>query len=67
MKTLFAAIVFTTVLAPAYLSKQTDQTHVNHADCLSKNDIIWYQNRSKSGIARTCTEQVLANNLSKGE
>lgn len=36
---------------------------VSHAGCMSKEDVIWYSNRSKSGIPRTCTPSVLAHNL----
>lgn len=36
---------------------------VGQADCMSKEDVIWHINRSKSGIPRTCTPSVLAHNL----
>ena len=38
---------------------QGSQSVENHADCLTIEDVAWYTDRSKSGIARTCTNSIL--------
>lgn len=63
MKTLLAILGVALVLVSAGQAVQGSSGQVSHADCLSKEDVMWYINRSKSGIPRTCTPSVLAHNL----
>lgn len=67
MKTSLIALAVTLILVTAGWTAQNTKGAVNHADCLSQEDVTWYQNRSKSGIARTCTDQVMNYNLNRME
>ncbi|WP_413699936.1 hypothetical protein ACLKMH_21790 [Psychromonas sp. KJ10-10] len=44
-------------------SNKGENTGINHADCLSQEDVNWHTDLSKSGIARTCTNSILQHNL----
>lgn len=65
MKALLGVLAVTFVLVSVGQAVQGSADDVSHADCLSNDDIVWYINRSKSGIPRTCTPSVLARNLNQ--
>ena len=46
-------------------SDNGEKSEISHADCLSQEDVTWYTNRSKSGIARTCTNSILKYKLNQ--
>ena len=65
MKTLLTVLAVALTLTLAGQAVQSSNVQESHADCLTKQDVMWHSNRSKSGIPRTCTDAVLQNNLSK--
>lgn len=65
MKTLLTVLAVTLTLTLAGQAVQSSNVQESHADCLSKEDVMWHSNRSKSGIPRTCTDSVLQQNLNK--
>ena len=48
-------------------SNKGENSQISHADCLSQEDVTWHAERSKSGIARTCTNSILQHNLQQLE
>lgn len=63
MKALLAILGVALILVSAGQAVQSSNEQMSHSDCMSKEDVMWYINRSKSGIPRTCTPSVLAHNL----
>ena len=46
-------------------SNKGKNSEISYADCLSQEDVAWHTDRSKSGIARTCTNSILQHNLNQ--
>ena len=63
MKTLLTVLAITLTLTIAGQAVQSNYVSESRADCLSKEDVAWYTNRSKSGIPRGCTNADLQSNL----
>jgi len=66
MKTSLAVltVIFTFFLVGGSIAQGSPSAE-NHADCLTIEDVAWYTDRSKSGIARTCTNSILQHNLNQ--
>ena len=53
------------VVAQSDNGEKSEKSEISHANCLSQEDVTWYTNRSKSGIARTCTNSILQYKLNQ--
>ena len=63
MKTLLTVLAVALTLTLAGQAIQSNNVNESRADCLSKEDVTWHTNRSKSGIPRGCTNADLQSNL----
>lgn len=63
MKASGAVLAVILVSVSAVWATQSGNSVIDHAECLSKEDVIWHMNRSKSGIPRGCTDGVLRLNI----
>ena len=64
-KSLTVLVSILTLLLVGGVVAQSEKSEINHSDCLTQEDVTWYTNRSKSGIARTCTNATLQHNLNQ--
>ena len=65
MKTLLIVLALSLTFVLAGQAVQRIDAEQNHSACLTQQDVSWHTKRSKSGIARTCNNEVLQQNLNQ--
>lgn len=63
MKAIGAVLGVTLVLVSAVWAAQSNSGAVDPSECMSREDVVWHTDRSKSGIPRGCTDSVLQHNI----